>query len=149
MVDAESGGSETSRHNLLKQLREGSEFLEYQKDDLSYIWKKYSPNVLSFYETVPTAAVSKVTGEEFPLLLVDSKVNLLQTDTGAYARNGEESLMVQRLSAQLYIPNEIRQPVEEDHSNMVKFNSAEDPNYRTTVRYLNEWVDSTTKNSGK
>jgi hypothetical protein len=75
--------------------------------------------------------------------LIDSKVNLLQTDAGAYyARNGEESLMVQRLSAQLYIPKEIRQPVEEDHSNMVKFNSAEDPNYRTTIRCLNEWVDS-------
>jgi hypothetical protein len=68
MVDAESGGYETSKHNLLKQLREGSEFLEYQKDELSYIWEKYKPNVLSFYETVPTAAVSKVTasGEGFP-----------------------------------------------------------------------------------
>lgn len=46
MVDAESG--ETSRLNMLKQLREGSEFLENQKDDLSYIWRSINRKLLAF-----------------------------------------------------------------------------------------------------
>lgn len=50
--------------------------------------------------------------------------------------------MVKSLSAQLYIPNELRLPVDEDHSNMVKFSSQVDPNYQTTVRHLKKWVDS-------
>jgi hypothetical protein len=58
MVDAESG--ETSRLNMLKQLREGSEFLENQKDDLSYIWEEYKPKIISFYETVLTPTVQMV-----------------------------------------------------------------------------------------
>jgi hypothetical protein len=61
MVDAEAGGYETSRHNLLKQLREGSEFLETQKEGLSHIWEEYRPKIISFYETAQTATVAKVT----------------------------------------------------------------------------------------
>ncbi|KAF8538748.1 hypothetical protein BDD12DRAFT_841185 [Trichophaea hybrida] len=60
MVDAESGGYETSRHNLLRQLREGSEFLETQKEELSYIREEYKPKVVSFYETVQTSTVKRV-----------------------------------------------------------------------------------------
>jgi hypothetical protein len=59
MVDEESGGYETSRYNLLRQLREGSEFLENQKEELSYIWKEYKPKIVSFYETVQTRTVQK------------------------------------------------------------------------------------------
>jgi len=51
MVDCE-----TSRHNLL----EGSEFLEDQKDQLSYIWNEYKPKIISFYETAPTFRVQWV-----------------------------------------------------------------------------------------
>lgn len=60
IVEAESSGHETSRSNLLKQLREGSEFLEVQKDELSYIWEEYKPNIVSFYETVQTPTVEMV-----------------------------------------------------------------------------------------
>jgi len=60
MVDAGSGGYETSKHNLLKQLREGSEFLEYQKEGLNSIWEEYKPNIVSFYETVQTPTVEWV-----------------------------------------------------------------------------------------
>jgi hypothetical protein len=60
MVDAESGGYETSKHNLLRQLREGSEFLENQKEELSYIWKESNPTIVSFYETAPTPTVERV-----------------------------------------------------------------------------------------
>jgi hypothetical protein len=51
MVDAESSSYDISRSNLLKQLREGSEFLENQKEELSYIWKEYKPKIVSFYGT--------------------------------------------------------------------------------------------------
>jgi hypothetical protein len=47
---------ETSRHNFL----EGSEFLEDQKDQLSYIWNEYKPKIISFYETAPTFRVQWV-----------------------------------------------------------------------------------------
>jgi hypothetical protein len=60
MVDAESGGYETSRHNLLRQLREGSEFLENQKEDLRYIWEEHKPKIISFYESVQTPTVKWV-----------------------------------------------------------------------------------------
>jgi hypothetical protein len=60
MVDAESGGYDTSRHNLLRQLREGSEFLETQKEELSYIWEECKPKIVSFYETAATPTVEKV-----------------------------------------------------------------------------------------
>jgi hypothetical protein len=60
MVDVESGDCETSKHNLLRQLSEGSEFLENQKEELCYIWKEYKPNIVSFYETAPTPTVRRV-----------------------------------------------------------------------------------------
>jgi hypothetical protein len=60
MMDAESGGYESSRHKLLEQLRDGSDFLESQKDDLSYIWGDFNPRIISFYETVKTRTVRKV-----------------------------------------------------------------------------------------
>jgi hypothetical protein len=56
--------------------------------------------------------------------------------------------MVNRFSAQLYIPTEQRVPVEENHTNMVKFASADNRTYRTVVRYLKEWVDSITESYG-
>ncbi|KAF8543181.1 hypothetical protein BDD12DRAFT_874965 [Trichophaea hybrida] len=126
MVDAESGSYETSRHNLLRQLREGSEFLENQKEDLSYIWEEYKPKIISFYESVQTPTVKR-------------------SDLGSCGRDGKESEMVSRFSAQLFVPTERRVPVEENHSNMVKFASAEDRTYRTVLRYVKGWVDSITE----
>ena len=140
MVDAESGGYETSRHNVLRQLREGSEFLENQKEELSYIWKEYTPKIVSFYETAPTPTIERV-GPRLHLVQMN-KTNFLQSDLGTYGRDGEESEMVNRFSAQLYIPTEERVPVEENHTNMVKFASAEDRTYRTVVRHLKKWADN-------
>jgi hypothetical protein len=62
MVKAESGGCdrETSKHNLLKQLREGSEFLEVQKEELENIWAEYKPKIVSFYELIKTPTVEQV-----------------------------------------------------------------------------------------
>ncbi|KAF8533302.1 hypothetical protein BDD12DRAFT_984533 [Trichophaea hybrida] len=126
MVDVESGDYETSMHNLLRQLREGSEFLENQKEELCYIWKEYKPNIVSFYETAPTPTVRR-------------------SESGSYWRDGKESEMVKRFSAQLYIPTEERIPVAKNHTNMVKFASAEDETYQTVARYLTEWVKNITE----
>jgi len=60
MVDAESGGYETSRINLLKLLREGAEFLEVQKEELINIREEYKTKIISFYETISTPIVQKV-----------------------------------------------------------------------------------------
>jgi hypothetical protein len=57
MVAAYSGGQ---RSNLLAQLKENSEFLENQKEDLLRIWGGFERKVVSFYETVKTPSVKKV-----------------------------------------------------------------------------------------
>ncbi|KAA8899139.1 hypothetical protein FN846DRAFT_960911 [Sphaerosporella brunnea] len=46
--------------NLLRQLQDGSEFLENQKDDLSELWGKFHGKVFTFYETDKTQSVKKV-----------------------------------------------------------------------------------------
>jgi hypothetical protein len=63
-------------------------------------------------------------------------------------RDGKESEMVKRFSAQLYIPIEQRIPVAKNHTNMVKFASAEDETYQTVARYLTEWMKSITESNG-
>jgi len=62
MVKAESGGCnhETSKYNLLKQLKEGSGFLEVQKEELENIWAEYKPKIVSFYELIKTPTVAQV-----------------------------------------------------------------------------------------
>jgi len=52
--------SDSERTNLIKQLREDSEFLEYQKEELIHIWKDFKGKVVSFYETVKTPTVRQV-----------------------------------------------------------------------------------------
>jgi hypothetical protein len=52
--------SDNERTNLIKQLREDSEFLEYQKEELIRIWKDFKGKVVSFYETVKTPTVRQV-----------------------------------------------------------------------------------------
>lgn len=53
-----SDGMYTSRLGLISQLKENSEFLEAQREDLVDIWK--GRQVFSFYETELTPAVQKV-----------------------------------------------------------------------------------------
>jgi len=57
MVDVDSG---VQRSNLITQLKEGSEFLENQADDLLHIWPKYKGKIVSFYETVMTPPLRMV-----------------------------------------------------------------------------------------
>jgi len=46
--------------------------------------------------------------------------------------------MVQRFSAQLYLPDGFQIPVNKNHTDMVKFDSPVDPTYKTVVKHLKE-----------
>jgi hypothetical protein len=48
--------------------------------------------------------------------------------------------MVKRLSAELYLPDECRVPVQENHTNMVKFASEVDKTFQTVVKHLRECI---------
>ena len=58
MVDEEPNEQKTL--NILAQLREGSEYLENQKEALSRLWEGFPGKVVTFYETEPTKSVKKV-----------------------------------------------------------------------------------------
>ncbi|KAF8540115.1 hypothetical protein BDD12DRAFT_777518, partial [Trichophaea hybrida] len=118
MVDVDSGGQ---RSSLIMQLKDGSEFLENQKEDLIHIWDKFKPKVVSFYETVKTPSVRKL-------------------EPGRFARDGEEVEMVKRFSAQLFIPPEKRIPVGKNHTDIVKFASRMDSTYQTVIRHLKDCI---------
>jgi len=127
--------NESSGHNLLRQLEEGSEFLENQLEDLSHLRKEYKLNIISVYEQLPMHSV-KLVGLFLSLALVN-KANLFQLRP-----------MVNRFSAQLFIHNEERVPANANHSNMVKFATAQDPTYQTVQRHLKNWVDSIVASNG-
>jgi hypothetical protein len=107
MVDVDSGGQ---RRYLLMQLKEGSEFLENQKEDLIQIWEGFKgKKVVSFYETMKTPSVRKVQ-------------------------------MVQRFYAQMYLQFEYRIPVSKNHIDIVKFATRVDTTYLTVLNHIKECI---------
>lgn len=58
MVEDMCSGVDSQSMRLLQQLRDGSEFLEAQRDGLVDIWK--DRKIFSYYETVETPTVKKV-----------------------------------------------------------------------------------------
>jgi len=56
--------------------------------------------------------------------------------------------MVQRFSAQLYLPFEHRIPVEKNHIDIVKFDSEVDPTYQTVVRHIQVCTEESIGTSG-
>jgi len=60
-----------------------------------------------------------------------------------YTTDGEAVEMVKKLSAQLYLRNENRVPVERNHTEMVKFITMEDPVYRTVLENIRGCLDET------
>jgi hypothetical protein len=54
VVDNDSGGQ---RSTLLQQLKEGSEYLENQKEDLLRVWECFKGKIISFYELNKTLSV--------------------------------------------------------------------------------------------
>ena len=57
MVDEET---DNKNAEVLAQLKEGSEYLENQKEALSRLWEGFCGNVTTFYETGPTKSINKV-----------------------------------------------------------------------------------------
>ena len=124
-----SSNLESQLTNQLLQLREGSEFLESQRDELADIWN--GRKIISYYETVDTPAVRPYANELY--------------QPHANERNGELAEMVKKVSALLYLPNEHRIPVPYNHTDMVKFLAPSDRTYcsvsshiRTVVEHI--WV---------
>jgi len=105
--------------DLLAQLHEGSEYLENQQEALRQMWDTIRGKVITFYETETTKSVKKVA-------------------PGVFRREGVEVQMVQRLSAQLYLPKEHRFPVTSNHRDIVKFDSQQCRTYQTVVTYMKE-----------
>ncbi|KAF8538039.1 hypothetical protein BDD12DRAFT_929483, partial [Trichophaea hybrida] len=81
-------------------------------------------NVVSLYETVATPTVRK-------------------THLGDFARDGSAAIMVKRFSSQLFLPSELRVPVNKTHTEMVKFDSAVDPTFLTVVDQINNCISHT------
>ncbi|KAF8534235.1 hypothetical protein BDD12DRAFT_809527 [Trichophaea hybrida] len=121
MVDATTGGQ---RRNLIMQLKEGSDFMENQKEELIPIWNNFEQKVCSFYETVKTPSVRMIETERF-------------------ARDGEVVQMVQRSSALLNLPYEDRIPATKNHTDIVKFATPADGLYLTVIKYMKECIGQT------
>ena len=60
MLDEDTDNKMAQAFNLLAQLKEGSEYLENQKESLSRLWEGFYGKVVTFYETEPTGSVKKV-----------------------------------------------------------------------------------------
>ena len=52
--------TDNQRAEVLAQLKEGSEYLENQKETLSRLWEGLRGKVVTFYETEPIKSVKKV-----------------------------------------------------------------------------------------
>jgi len=103
---------------LLQQLREGSEFLESQRDELVDIWN--GRKIISYYETVDTPTVKQYA------------IRYLYQSHA----NGELAEMVKKASAQLYLPNEYRIPVPYNHTDMVRFLAPSDRTYCSVASHM-------------
>lgn len=58
--DLEDGEGQWKVMNLLRQLREGSEYLLDQRDNLAMMWERFHGRVVTFYETELTSSVRRV-----------------------------------------------------------------------------------------
>jgi hypothetical protein len=55
------GDTVSTRRDLVSQLKQGSPFLESQKEDFWNLWDSLKkPEIFSFFETVKTATVKEV-----------------------------------------------------------------------------------------
>ncbi|RPB06396.1 hypothetical protein P167DRAFT_514553, partial [Morchella conica CCBAS932] len=120
-----------SKTEFIKQLNEGSYFLDTQREDISSLWESVSDiEIATFYEIKRTPTVSK-------------------GSSGSWARDGEDVQMVNKNSAMLFWPFEHRIPVDCNHRDIVKFSAGVDSTYRSVVNYMTRWVDSLQRLSGR
>ncbi len=128
MAKSLSNDPGTSQLQLLSQLEYSSEFLETHAEIIPE--SLIGIQVNSFYETRKTSTVEKNT-------------------LGKWERTGTPRQMVERISAQLYLHNERRIPVDANHTDMVKFSSSMDPIYTTVVRILKHCLEKVTTIGGR
>ncbi|KAA8911408.1 hypothetical protein FN846DRAFT_936050 [Sphaerosporella brunnea] len=105
---------------LLKNIGEGAGFLESQADQLFKLWNRFM--IMSYYKTKKTATFAK------------------DRETEQYARVGELKDMVKKIWAQLYLSNEDRIPVTQNHTEMVKFPLCTDSTYCSVVVKTKQFV---------
>jgi hypothetical protein len=60
---------------------------------------------------------------------------------GDYKRDGKAVEMVKKISAQLFLPNEHRIPVQHNHTDMVKYIASTDSTYQTVVKHIRDCVN--------
>jgi hypothetical protein len=129
---------------LVGDLDPGSQFLRDMQDHFYDRFNRQDVSVYSFYETESTKAVEVLLRKHVIVRLC--KLTILQRDsiTGAYARTGPKKLMVSMVSATRPVPWEKAShqiPINEDHSNIVKFGSRSSPHYLTVSRKIRNLVD--------
>ncbi|KAI5844030.1 hypothetical protein DFP73DRAFT_551346 [Morchella snyderi] len=117
--DMSRDGDSSAAVMLLEKLRQNSEFLITQRNDLVDIWDKI--NLYSFYEKVKTPIA-------------------VQTAPGQCEPKEKVEETVQKMSSRLFIPREIAVGVSKTHSEMIRFISDEDPTYITFKRNMEEEV---------
>ena len=59
MVDEETDNQNVQRRILLAQLKEGTEYVENQKEDLIRLWEGFHGKVVTFYEEGSDKKVSR------------------------------------------------------------------------------------------
>jgi hypothetical protein len=61
MIEDDVSPGQSSRSDFVKQLREGTNFLDTQRDDITSLWDQMDGiEIVSFYETKTTPVVKKV-----------------------------------------------------------------------------------------
>ncbi|TGZ77075.1 hypothetical protein EX30DRAFT_212551 [Ascodesmis nigricans] len=115
-------GPHAKTHILLRQLREYSGFLKQQSEALGPVWEGRS--VFSFYESYLSPTVKK-------------------SEKGTWSRDGEMVHLVRRTSSGLMIPEEVRIPVDANHSDIVKFAGSSDTTYMKVIFHLQDLIDNT------
>lgn len=125
---------------LLEKLRQNSEFLISQRNDLVDIWDKI--NLYSFYEKVKTPIIVQVelNIESFNFIIDLWKAKSPQTASGQCEPKERAEETVQKMSSRLFMPREIAVGVSKTHSEMIRFISDEDPTYITFKRNMEEEV---------
>jgi hypothetical protein len=142
----------TSKIEFIKQLKEGSSFLDSQREDISSLWESSSDiEIATFYETKKTPTVSKVGLIETKPMIYHTLILTFvsKSSSDAWTRDGENVQMVNRNSAMLFWPFEHRIPVESDHTDIVKFPARGNSTYGSVVAHMTKCMKRLKDASGE
>ncbi|CCX34371.1 Similar to hypothetical protein SMAC_12619 [Sordaria macrospora k-hell]; acc. no. XP_003347397 [Pyronema omphalodes CBS 100304] len=132
LIDSElDGRALQSKRGLVNLLQKDSFFLKLQNAELANVWRQLSGKITSFFET-----------EDSPTLWRDE-------NDASWRRKGHAELTVQRSSAQLFSPNEVRLPIYKNHTEMVKFDSAVDDNFVSVVNIMTKYISGASPEWGE